>query len=91
MARGGIGARTPRPETILVVEDEEAIQDLIATALRFTGFQVATASTGREAMNAARNGRPDLIVLDVNLPDFDGFEVCRRLRSEGRDAPVIFL
>ncbi|HEY7065348.1 MAG TPA: response regulator transcription factor [Chloroflexota bacterium] len=77
--------------TILVVEDEDAIQDLVATALRFRGFAVATAASGHEALRAASTAAPLLIVLDVNLPDIDGFEVCRRLRAAGRDVPIVFL
>ena len=81
----------PSGATILVVEDEEAIQDLVTTALRFRGYRVETAATGRDALRAADNASPDLIVLDVNLPDLDGFEVCRRLRAGGRQVPVVFL
>lgn len=83
--------QNPRTGTILVVEDEEPIRDLVATALRFTGFQVETAATGREALSAASSALPDLVVLDVNLPDLDGFEVCRRLRADGDMVPVVFL
>ena len=80
-----------RDEAILVVEDEEPIRELVATALRFTGFRVATAASGREALAEARNAAYNLIVLDVNLPDVDGFEICRRLRASGDQVPVIFL
>lgn len=82
---------SPRDETVLVVEDEEPIQDLVSTALRFAGFQVVTAASGREALRLASGSEIHLLVLDVNLPDLDGFEVCRRLRAEGRQIPVIFL
>jgi two-component system OmpR family response regulator len=82
---------TPRDETILVVEDEEPIQDLVSTALRFAGFKVVTAASGREALRLAAGSDLHLLVLDVNLPDVDGFEVCRRLRAEGQHVPVIFL
>ena len=76
---------------ILVVDDEPAITDLLATALRYMGYRVTTAATGFAALDAAATVSPDLVVLDVMLPDIDGFEVCRRLR-EGRDlVPVIFL
>lgn len=81
----------PRDEAILVVEDEESIQDLVSTALRFAGFQVVTASSGREALRQIGEGAPHLVVLDVNLPDLDGFEVCRQLRAAGHQIPVIFL
>ncbi|CAN5643809.1 hypothetical protein BH23CHL4_BH23CHL4_09090 [soil metagenome] len=83
--------RETRNETILVVEDEDAIRELVATALRFTGFAVDTAASGAEALSEARNGKFDLLVLDVNLPDVDGFTVCRKLREDNNRAPVIFL
>ncbi|MEM8621055.1 MAG: response regulator transcription factor [Actinomycetota bacterium] len=76
---------------VLVVDDEEVLLDLLRDALRFADYDVATAETGFEALRAAAEHRPDLIILDVNLPDLDGFEVCRRLRSDGDDVPVIFL
>jgi two-component system, OmpR family, response regulator len=76
---------------ILVVDDEPAITDLLATALRYTGYAVQTAATGSEALEQASRSAPDLIVLDVMLPDIDGFEVCRRLRADGDFVPVIFL
>jgi Response regulators consisting of a CheY-like receiver domain and a winged-helix DNA-binding domain len=73
---------------VLVVDDEANITDLVGTALRYVGFEVATATTGREAIERARAFRPELIVLDVMLPDLDGFEVTRRLRGEGLRIPV---
>lgn len=76
---------------ILVVDDEPNITDLVATALRYVGFEVSTASSGHEALAAASRFRPDLMVLDVMMPDVDGFEVTRRLRSEGQRIPVVFL
>lgn len=76
---------------ILVVDDEESIRDLLTTALRFTGYTVETADGGKEAIRRAAAFNPDLIVLDVNLPDINGFDVCRRLRSGGDVFPVIFL
>jgi two-component system OmpR family response regulator len=85
------GSRTERNETILVVEDEDPIRELVATALRFTGFEVETVASGRDALSTARNGSFDLIVLDVNLPDVDGFEICRKLRADGMQVPVVFL
>jgi two-component system, OmpR family, response regulator len=78
-------------QRVLVVDDEPNIRDLVAVALRFHGFSPVTAATGEEAMRDVRTERPDLIVLDVMLPDVDGFEVCRRLRADGHDVPVIFL
>lgn len=86
-----LNTRAPRTERILVVEDEDAIRELVATALRFTGFEVEIAAAGAEALSAARNGAFDLLVLDINLPDIDGFTICRKLRDEGNRAAVIFL
>lgn len=76
---------------ILVVDDEQAIRELVATALTFARFDVVTASDGVGALNAASLESPDLIVLDVTMPGFDGWEVCRRLRRDGDTTPVIFL
>ncbi len=83
----------PKP-FVLAVDDEEHITELVAMALGFNGFDVDRAASGREALAAVDRRRPDLIVLDVMLPDLDGFEVARRLRqSEGAGAhvPIIFL
>ncbi|GGO20964.1 DNA-binding response regulator [Microbispora rosea subsp. aerata] len=76
---------------LLVVEDEPNILELLAASLRYAGFEVHTASNGGEAVSAARRHRPDLIVLDVMLPDMDGFDIVRRLRGGGTDTPVVFL
>jgi two-component system OmpR family response regulator len=76
---------------LLVVDDEPNIRELLSASLRYAGFEVVTAEDGREAVQAAERVRPDLIVLDVMLPDMDGFEVVRRLRSSGRPLPVLFL
>jgi two-component system OmpR family response regulator len=76
---------------VLVVDDEPAITDLLSTALRYMGYEVSTARTGMAALDAASRTPPDLVVLDVMLPDIDGFEVCRRLRADGDFVPVIFL
>lgn len=76
---------------ILVVDDEASITDLLGTALRYMGFDVATAGTGFAALEAATTFAPDLVVLDVMLPDLDGFEVCRRLRADRDFVPVVFL
>jgi two-component system, OmpR family, response regulator len=76
---------------VLVVDDESYITDLVATALRYEGFDVAAAANGRDALSLVDSFRPHLIVLDVMLPDFDGFEVQRRLTERGRPAPVLFL
>jgi two-component system, OmpR family, response regulator len=76
---------------VLVVDDELNIRELVQVALKFHGCSVTTAATGRDALRQAEAARPDLIVLDVMLPDMDGFEVCRRLRTAGNEVPVIFL
>ncbi|GAA1262264.1 DNA-binding response regulator [Planotetraspora silvatica] len=76
---------------VLVADDEPNIRDLVGIALRFHGFSVTGAARGHEALELAATGRFDLIVLDVMLPDLDGFEVCRRLRAAGDEVPIIFL
>ena len=76
---------------VLVVDDEDSITDLVATALRYVGFEVAVAANGRQALERASSFRPELVVLDVMLPDLDGFEVVRRLRSDGLRVPIVFL
>ena len=86
---------TPRSKPyVLAVDDEEHITELIAMALGFQGFEVERAASGRQALAAVERRRPDLIVLDVMLPDLDGFEVARRLRQgegAGNRVPIIFL
>lgn len=76
---------------LLVVDDEPNIRELLSTSLRFAGFDVVAAGNGREALSAAEEHNPDLAVLDVMLPDMDGFTVTRRLRAAGRHFPVLFL
>ncbi len=76
---------------VLVVDDEPNIRELLQVALKFHGCAVSTAANGADALRLAESSRPDLIVLDVVLPDLDGFEVCRRLRAGGNEVPVIFL
>jgi two-component system OmpR family response regulator len=76
---------------LLVVDDEPFLRDAVAASLRFLGFAVTTAETGLGALRLARDHAYDLIVLDVMLPDTDGFEIVRRLRGEGNYVPVIFL
>jgi two-component system OmpR family response regulator len=76
---------------LLVVEDDANILELLSASLRFAGFAVSTATTGSEAIAAATRIRPDLVVLDVMLPDLDGFEVVKLLRSEVGRVPVVFL
>ena len=82
---GGMGPR------LLLVDDEDNLRVMLQAALRHSGFEVQSASNGREALDAVAAAPPDLIVLDVMMPDLDGFEVCRRLRAEGRRTPVVFL
>jgi two-component system OmpR family response regulator len=85
-------AAQPLPEArLLVVDDEPNILELLAPSLRFAGFEVTTATNGREALTSARTVRPDLVVLDVMMPDMDGFDVVRRMRGEGATVPVLFL
>ncbi len=74
-----------------MVDDEENISYLVAAALRLDGFETSTAATGRDALTGVTAFRPDIVLLDVMLPDLDGFEVFRRLRSDGQKVPVIFL
>ena len=78
-------------QQVLVVDDEPSIVDAVATALRYEGFEVRVAGTGRSALTAAQEAPPDLIILDVMLPDLDGIEVTRRLRAEGVGVPILFL
>src|ERR1035441_5373359 len=75
----------------LVLHAEPNIRELVQVALKFHGCAVTTAVNGKDALHHAGTDRPDLIVLDVMLPDMDGFEVCRRLRAAGNEVPVIFL
>jgi len=83
--------QNPEKRTVLVVDDEEYIRDLVRTALSFSGFEVAVAADGVTALNEAQRLQPDLIILDINMPGFDGFEVVRRLRDAADPTPVIFL
>jgi len=77
--------------SLLVVEDEPNIRELLATSLRFAGFEVSVANDGRSEIISASERNPDLVVLDVMLPDMDGFEVTRRLRESGRQLPIVFV
>jgi two-component system OmpR family response regulator len=76
---------------VLVVDDEANIAELVATALRYEGFEVHTAADGAGALAAVRDLAPDLVVLDVMLPDVDGFELQARIRRDGQHVPVLFL
>src|SRR5271156_3755485 len=82
------GDRIPK---VLVVDDEPNIRELVEVALKFHGCAVAVSASGKDALHQAETYEPDLMILDVMLPDMDGFEVCRTLRSDGNDVPVIFL
>src|SRR6478672_5454636 len=79
------------PVRVLVVDDEVNIAELLAMALRYEGWDLAMAHTGTDAVSTARDFRPDAVVLDIMLPDFDGLEVLRRMRADGSDVPVLFL
>lgn len=76
---------------LLVVDDEPNIRELLATSLKFAGFEVIAVANGNDAIKAAADSEPDLVVLDVMLPDMDGFTVTRRLRATGRHIPIVFL
>ena len=78
-------------QRILVVDDESSISELIATSLKFVGFEVRTAATGSEALRVAEEFRPHALILDVMLPDQNGFDVCRQLRQDGHSVGVLFL
>ncbi|MFL9652181.1 response regulator transcription factor [Streptomyces sp. PB17] len=83
-------------QRLLLVEDEPTLRELLSASLHLAGFEVVPAETGAQALHAVREERPDLIVLDVMLPDFDGFEVARRLREHpadrhGTHPPILFL
>ena len=82
------GDRIPK---VLVVDDEPNIRELVEVALKFHGCAVAVSASGKDALHQVGSYDPVLMILDVMLPDMDGFEVCRTLRSEGNDVPVIFL
>src|ERR1700689_5717106 len=76
---------------LLVVDDEATILELLSGSLRLAGFEVVTAASGAEAVRVTASSRPDLVLLDVMLPDGDGFETLRRMRDGGSEIPVIFL
>jgi len=91
---GAVSDRDRPQPRVLVVDDEEHITELLAMGLGFNGFEVERAASGRAALTAIESRRPDLVVLDVMLPDLDGFEVARRLRQAegaGSRVPIIFL
>jgi two-component system OmpR family response regulator len=76
---------------VLIVDDEPNIRDLLATSLRFAGFEIQTAANGTAAVAAVTESEPDIILLDVMLPDMNGFSVTKKLRSAGIQAPILFL
>ncbi|HEV7212727.1 MAG TPA: response regulator transcription factor [Blastococcus sp.] len=94
-APGGSRAQLTRPDgtalRVLVVDDEPSLCELLSMALRYEGWEVATAQDGTAAVKTAREFRPDAVVLDVMLPDMDGLEVLRRLRADAPLVPVVFL
>ncbi|MCF6475946.1 response regulator transcription factor [Nonomuraea sp. MG754425] len=81
----------PRLPVVLVVDDEPNIRELLLDALELNGFQVRTAASGTQALRSVGQERPDIILLDVMLPDLDGFAVAQRLRPDGGGPPVLFL
>jgi two-component system OmpR family response regulator len=76
---------------LLLVDDEDNLRSMLEAALRHSGFEVHPVANGRDALEAVPTVQPDLIVLDVMLPDLDGFDVCKRLRTTGDRTPVLFL
>ncbi|MFJ8697459.1 response regulator transcription factor [Streptomyces roseolilacinus] len=79
------------PVRVLVVDDESSLSELLSLALRYEGWEVRSAENGADAVRAARDFRPDAVVLDVMLPDMDGLSVLQRLRRDRNDVPVLFL
>ena len=79
------------PIRVLVVDDEPSLAELLASVLRYEGWEIRTAGDGTSAVRTAREFRPDAVVLDIMLPDFDGLEVLRRMRADGSDVPGLFL
>jgi two-component system, OmpR family, response regulator MprA len=76
---------------ILVADDDAAVRESLRRSLAFNGYDVSLASDGEEALAAAADGAPDLVLLDVNMPGLDGLEVCRRIRASGSEVPVLML
>ncbi len=79
------------PVRVVVVDDEATLSDLLSMALRYEGWDVRTAAEGRTAIGIIRDFQPDVVVLDVMLPDIDGLQVLKRLRDDGQDTPILFL
>ena len=86
-----VASRELAPIRVLVVDDDDYITDLLSTGLRFLGFEVGLASDGLAAIAAVAEQRPDIVLLDVSMPVYDGFAVCQRLRDDGIQVPIIFL
>jgi two-component system OmpR family response regulator len=78
-------------EMILIVDDEAGVRELLGDALRIAGFETSTASDGMSALTAIRNKKPDLLIIDINMPLMDGFELVERLRSTGDNTPALML
>jgi two-component system, OmpR family, response regulator len=91
LENGGVSIDQQSKSRVLVVDDEPNIVDVVTMALRHHGFEVGAAETGAGALAQVREWRPDVLVLDVMLPDMDGFEVARRLGAEHADVPILFL
>jgi two-component system OmpR family response regulator len=86
-----VDANTSGRKRVLVVDDEPSILEVISMALRYHGFEVETAADGQQALGAVSSFRPDLMLLDIMLPDMEGFEVARRLGAQRAEIPIIFL
>ncbi|QFZ75589.1 response regulator [Streptomyces fagopyri] len=86
-----VPAAVPAPARVLVVDDEQDVRELLTETFRLAGFAVTAVGTGVAALNTAYAETPDLVVLDVRLPDFDGADVARILRDAGREVPVVLL
>jgi two-component system, OmpR family, response regulator len=82
---------TPASPSLLVIDDEHGVREMLTMALEFVGFDVKSAATGRQALERVIRYVPDLVLLDINLPDLDGYEVCRLMRERGMAMPVLFL
>lgn len=78
-------------QRLLVVDDDKSLNEMVSTAMEFAGYEVASAHDGATGRDLAKNWSPDAIILDVNLPDDDGFSICAQLRADGIETPIIFL
>jgi two-component system OmpR family response regulator len=78
-------------ELILIVDDEAGVRELLGDALRIAGFETATAQDGMSALTSIRNRKPDLLIVDINMPLMDGFELVERLRATGDNTPALML